>query len=261
MRKSVVIILCSVLFCTVFTIPVLAVPTVFLDGKEISFDVPPIKEKDLIMVPIRPIFEAMGAVVDWNQETRTVRAVKEDITVVIPIGSTAPTINAQVIPIEAPIKIIENRTFAPVRFVSEAFGGSLLVDSPVQKIHMSSAELIEPDEIQKKIADKYTEDIAGLNCVGWLDKIHIGENLSETERSEYISVLIDVVDQYREIGSKMPVIYFDENYYKTIVLYQDAQEYAVKIVVISEDGPNGRHWAFDSIEKNKVQVGSVFADN
>lgn len=227
-----------------------AAPKVFLDGKEISFDVPPITDKDLIMVPIRPIFEAMGAAVDWNQETRTVRAAKEDITVLMPVGSRAPTINGQAIPIEAPIQIIENRTFAPVRFVSEAFGGTLLVDSPVQEIHISSAELIKLDETQKKITNQYAQDITGLNCIGWLDKIHIGQNLSETERSEYISVLIDVVDQYREIGSKMPVIYFDENYYKTIVLYQDDQGYAVKIVILSEDGPNGRKWAFDSIEKH-----------
>ncbi|MDD2246572.1 MAG: copper amine oxidase N-terminal domain-containing protein [Proteiniphilum sp.] len=251
MRKSVSIILCSLLICTVFALPALAVPTVALDGQEIFFDVPPVIENDLIMVPIRPIFEAMGATIDWNQETRTAVAVKEEFNVVLPIGSSTPTINGQEIPIEAPIKIVNGRTLAPVRFVSEAFGGTFLAwDSPTQTIYIASAEMNEPyDDIQKKIADKYVQDITGLNHAGWLDKTSIGKELSETEQSDYISALIDIVDQHREIGSKMPVIYFDKDYSKTIILYQDAQGYAVKIVVISEDGPNGRKWAFDSIER------------
>ena len=251
MRKSVLIMLCSLLICTVFTLPALAVPTVILDGQEISFDVPPVLENDLIMVPIRTIFEAMGATIDWNQETRTATAAKGDINVMLPIGSTAPTIHGKVVPIEAPIKIVNGRTVAPVRFVSEAFGGTFLAwDNLTQTIYIASAEKNEPyNDIQKKIADKYALDIIRLKQAVWLDKTSLGKELSETERSDYISALIDIVDQHREIGSKMPVIYFDEDYFKTVILYQDAQGYAMKIVVISEEGPNGRIWAFDSIER------------
>ncbi len=249
MKKFVFIILCSLLICNVFVLPALAVPNVALDDQEISFDVPPVIENDLIMVPIRPIFEAMGAAIEWNQETRTATAVKGDITVVLPIGSE-PTINGQRVPIEAPIKIVNGRTLAPVRFVSEALGGRFLAwDRSAQTIYISSAELLEPNDIQKDIADQYLEDIIGLQKASWLDKANIAQDLSETERSDYILTLIDIVDQYREIGSKMPVIYFNEDYSKTIILHQDAQGYAVKIAVISEEGPNGIKWVFDSIER------------
>ncbi len=251
MKKSIFITLCSLLICAVFPLRALAAPIVVFDGQEISFDVLPALENDLIMVPIRPIFEAMGAAIDWNQETRTAKVVKGEFTLILPIGSTAPSINGQGVPIEAPIKIVNDRMLAPVRFVSEAFGGTFSEGTrPSPAIYIASAEINKPyDAIQKKIADKYAQDITGLNKVGWLDKINLGKELSETERSNYIVALIDIVNQYREIGSKMPVIYFDEGYFKTVILYQDAQGYAVKIVVISEEGLNGREWEFDSIER------------
>lgn len=250
MKKSIFIILCCLLVCSIFASPVLAVPTVVVfDGQELSFDVPPVIENDVIMVPIRPIFEAMGAAIDWNQETRTAAVAKGEFTVLIPIGSIVPTINGQGVPIEAPTKIVNGRILAPVRFVSEAFGGTFSEGaSPTHTIYIASAD--EPyDAIQKKIAEKYAQDIAGLKQAEWLDKINLGKELSETERSNYILALIDIVNQYREIGSKMPVIYFDEGYFKTVILYQDAQGNAVKIIVISEEEPNGREWAFDSIER------------
>ena len=70
-------ILCGVLSATMLitsaVIPVMAENDiqVKLDGKTLSFDVPPQIINDRTMVPLRAIFEALGATVDWNQETKT----------------------------------------------------------------------------------------------------------------------------------------------------------------------------------------------
>ena len=100
-------------------------PQVILDGRQLTFEVPPIIENGRTLVPLRAIFEAMGASVNWDNSTRTVTSVKGTTTVVLPIGSTRPTVDGQVWPLEVPAKIKNDRTLAPLRFVGEAFGGKV----------------------------------------------------------------------------------------------------------------------------------------
>ncbi|MDD4561996.1 MAG: N-acetylmuramoyl-L-alanine amidase [Syntrophomonadaceae bacterium] len=101
------------------------VPQVIFDGRQLTFEVPPIIENGRTLVPLRAIFEAMGASVSWDNNTRTATSVKGTTTVVLPIGSTRPTVNGQVWPLEVPGKIVKNRTLVPLRFVGEAFGGKV----------------------------------------------------------------------------------------------------------------------------------------
>lgn len=122
-------------------VPVLAVPTVNLDGQQLSFQVPPVIEAGRTLVPLRAIFESMGATVTWDQDTQTATAVKGSNTVVIQIGSKTPTINGQVKQLDVPAKIIDGRTLAPLRFVGEAFGGSVTWDGNTQIITMTSTSL------------------------------------------------------------------------------------------------------------------------
>ena len=46
---------------------------VILNGRTLQFDVPPIMENDRTLVPLRVIFEALGAGVEWDGATQTVR--------------------------------------------------------------------------------------------------------------------------------------------------------------------------------------------
>jgi len=54
-----------------------------------------------------------------------VTGTKDDTVVILKIGDTSPTINGIVVPIDQPAVIKENRTLAPLRFVAEAFGGTV----------------------------------------------------------------------------------------------------------------------------------------
>lgn len=118
---------------------VAAAPTVNLDGRYLAFEVPPMIDNGRTLVPLRAIFEAMGATVTWDQTTYSATAVKGDTTVVLRIGSMTPTINGQAKQLDVPAKIINGRTLAPLRFVGEAFGGSVQWDSATQVITMTSA--------------------------------------------------------------------------------------------------------------------------
>ena len=99
-----------------------------MDGKTLSFDVPPQVVNSRTLVPLREIFEKMGASIEWDGDTRTVTATKGGTVVVLAIGSNSPTINGQAVTIDQPGIIVDGRTLAPVRFVAEAFGGTVSWD-------------------------------------------------------------------------------------------------------------------------------------
>ena len=99
--------------------------TVVMDGEVLTFDMPPQLIGGSTMVPLRAIFERMGAEVDWYDPTQTVTATKGDTVVVLTIGDPYPTVNGVVWPLPQPAVLMSGRTLAPMRFVAEAFGGTV----------------------------------------------------------------------------------------------------------------------------------------
>ena len=77
------------------------------------------------LVPMRGIFEALGAVVDWDGEARTVTGTKGDITVKLSIDSKMASVNGKTMELDVPATIIDARTFVPTRFVGESLGANV----------------------------------------------------------------------------------------------------------------------------------------
>ena len=96
--------------------------SVLLDGRVLLFDVPPRIVNNRTMVPLRVIFEELGASIVWNNDTRTVTATKDDTVISLTIGDASPTINGQPVTIDQPMFAVNGRTFVPLRFIAEAFG-------------------------------------------------------------------------------------------------------------------------------------------
>jgi len=113
---------------TIGAIPDQPAISVVLNGRRLSFDTPPQMISGRVMLPLRTIFEEMGAEVVWDGATRTATATKGDTTVVLTIGSVSPTVNGRVVQIDQPGVIVSGRTLAPLRFVAEAFGGQVVWD-------------------------------------------------------------------------------------------------------------------------------------
>lgn len=113
---------------------------IFLDGSELTFDAPPIIENGRTLVPVRTIFEALGAAVDWDENTKTVTATKDNTEIKLVIGGQAYK-NNQLINLDVPAKIYNNRTLVPLRFISEAFGASVAWDDYNQIITIKTTSL------------------------------------------------------------------------------------------------------------------------
>jgi hypothetical protein len=94
---------------------------VTLDGQELVFDQAPIIENGRALVPLRAIFEALGAEINWNQETQTVTAQKGETVVIAQIGNRIMTKNGTGIILDVSPKILNSRTLVPVRAIAESF--------------------------------------------------------------------------------------------------------------------------------------------
>lgn len=113
--------------------------TVTLDGKAIDFDVQPQIIDERTMVPLRAIFEALGAEVGWEQETETVTAVKGDTTIVMTIGSDVFYVNQKPVELDVAPVIIDERTLVPVRAIAESFGLKVDWNGDAQTVIINSA--------------------------------------------------------------------------------------------------------------------------
>ncbi len=111
-----------------------AIVTVNFDGKKVYFDQIPVIESGRTLVPVRAIFEEIGATIDWDGNTQTVTAKKDDITISLTINKNTATKNGEEIALDVPAKIIGGRTLVPVRFVSDCFGVKVDWDPTMQQV-------------------------------------------------------------------------------------------------------------------------------
>ena len=129
------LVLVTLLMCVA---PVMAVPTVNLDGRQLSFEVPPTIDNGRTLVPLRAIFEPLGAEVQWDGSTRTVTATKSDTVIKLTLGQTKAYVNSQPVMLSVPAKSIEGRTMVPLRFVGEALGAEVNWNGDTQVITILS---------------------------------------------------------------------------------------------------------------------------
>jgi endonuclease YncB( thermonuclease family) len=116
-----------------------APPSVFIDGNRITFEVPPQIVNGSTLVPMRKIFEELGAEIAWNPETRTVTATRGDTVIVYTIGETLARKNDEAISLSVPGVIIDGSTLVPLRFVGEALGATVGWEGNSRTITISSA--------------------------------------------------------------------------------------------------------------------------
>lgn len=105
-----------------------------VDQQDLSFDQPPIEKSGRVLVPLRTIFETLGATVSWDAKTQTVTATKGDKVITIKIGSRIAHINGKSTYLDQEALEINGRTLVPVRFISESLGEIVKWDASTQTV-------------------------------------------------------------------------------------------------------------------------------
>ncbi|MDP5275522.1 stalk domain-containing protein [Chengkuizengella axinellae] len=99
--------------------------SIVINDQVTRFDTPSLIKNGTTMVPMRDIFESLGAELKWDNQTKTVTAIKDDIKIVLQIGSDEAMLNNQTMNLTMPAEIINGSTLVPLRFVSESLGANV----------------------------------------------------------------------------------------------------------------------------------------
>ena len=68
--------------------------TLKIDGEEVTFpDQQPYVRANKLYIPMRAVFEKLGFDISWDGETQTATAVKDDLTIQMPVGQSTTTAN------------------------------------------------------------------------------------------------------------------------------------------------------------------------
>jgi hypothetical protein len=108
-----------------FALPaVAAVPaTVMVNGQTMNFDQPPMERGGRIFVPMRSIFENLGATVVYSNGT--INATGRGHNISLQIGSNQATVDGQNQTLDEAPFVVGSRTLIPLRFVAQALGAAV----------------------------------------------------------------------------------------------------------------------------------------
>lgn len=106
-----------------------------LNGEYIDFSKygqNPVIENGRTLVPLRSVFEALGASVEWDGATSTVTSVRGNVTVKLTINIATIYVNGEAKTLDVAPKILNGRTMVPLRAVVEAFGCQIGWDGTIR---------------------------------------------------------------------------------------------------------------------------------
>jgi len=138
MKRSRLVLIVAVVVFVVCAAPVMAI-SVVVNGQQLPAQPPAVEISGRTMLPMRTVFEALHATVDWDGATQTASAEREGTTVAMTIGQATAYIDGQPVMLDVPAQLISGHTYVPVRFPAEAFGANVGWDQATQTVSISLA--------------------------------------------------------------------------------------------------------------------------
>lgn len=136
---------------------------IYINGEKQSFSNQAVIENGSTLVPLRGIFESLGANVQWNQSTQTIDASKGNTKVWLKIGSKNAKVNDNAINLSVPAQVKSGKTLVPLRFISESLGANVQWNQKTQTVTITgdsnSGKMEEEIEIPTlKLGETYSDN-------------------------------------------------------------------------------------------------------
>lgn len=103
--------------------------SVTVGGSQIEFSgQQPVKRGERVLVPLRGVFEKLGATVNYDESARTVTAKDGQTDVQLTVGSRRALVDGKPITLDTPVRERRGSVLVPLRFVSENLGAQVDYD-------------------------------------------------------------------------------------------------------------------------------------
>lgn len=152
-----------------------------INGKNILSDVSPFIERDRTLVPIRIISENLGYEVGWDNNSRKVTVKNNDKTIELIVGKKDVKINDKVTSIDVPPMIKSERTFVPLRFISESFDNDVLWDNNTRTVKIKK----KGNKVASIFDGKKSSSIISSNPVPKVEKEKNNNVSNDWHRPQY----------------------------------------------------------------------------
>ncbi|MBD0380855.1 stalk domain-containing protein [Paenibacillus sedimenti] len=142
-----------------------------VDGKDLGSGQPPVIREGYTLAPLRAIFVELGAQVTWDPSTKTATGSKGSTIIRIGIGEKTAERNGTTVDLETPAELVNGNLMAPVRFIGEAFGGSVEWDGTERTVSILTSDNPHRTASAKVHADGFLAKIMnGLKCLLYFSK-------------------------------------------------------------------------------------------
>lgn len=119
--------------------------SILIDDLAVEMDVPPDVRDGRTMVPIRAVAEALGADVEWVQNTQQIVMTRAGVTVTMTLNSTTATIDGETVEMDVAPYATEGRTLIPARYVAEFFGQKVSWDGEMRRVLITEDKSVAGD--------------------------------------------------------------------------------------------------------------------
>jgi uncharacterized protein YkwD len=172
--------------------------SIFINGQQLISDDPVTIISDRVFIPLRAVTEAFGASVAWEESTQMITITYKASTVRLTIGSTQAQLiltgeTRSLLFDTAPV-LINDRTYVPLRAISEAFGADVGWDGNTRTVNISISDGVILEIGTRKIVCGESESEL-LLALGQPDRQGIGaEGLTwysyTGDYKEYLSIAV-----------------------------------------------------------------------
>lgn len=111
---------------------------IIIKGEKQVYDQSPILKEGRTLVPLRGIFETLGATVTWQSTTNQIIAIKGSKKITLTLGSKIAYINGVKKTLDVSAQAINGRTLVPLRFISESLGEKVNWDSKNSTVYIGN---------------------------------------------------------------------------------------------------------------------------
>ena len=160
--------------------------SVVVNGQPVSFDQPPIERAGRVFVPLRGVFERLGASVVYDNGA--IDAQGNGRSVSLHIGSTQATVNGQAVYMDVAPFLVGARTLVPLRFVAQALGAAVQWSQSNSTVYIVGSGSVAP--AQPANASFYLKNERPATTI-YTFRPAIHANFSEPVNRDSVRVSID----------------------------------------------------------------------
>ncbi len=222
-------------FCFLFSYTVCAQDKIkiFYNRKEVNTDVNAFIENSRTLIPV-VMLTKMGYKTEWNEKKQTVKIYKSDNStgsnITLTIGSNIAVVNSKTVLMDVKAKIYNDRTYVPIRFISENFGYNVSWEDSTRSVYITDNTVSEKYSTITKISVNRENDNIAIKLYTDSEFAKV-EKFTLTDPLRYVfdikDTVLDIPQGSQELNSSVATLVRYSQYTsspKVVRLVIDAQK-------------------------------------